>query len=90
MNEFGDCAACGAPLHNPLATYCKRCKKLIDRVDIRGKHDKSARERALKEAWDGQAFRCYYTGINRSDEIPDITLTSNETRSVEHTGISCH
>lgn len=63
MNEFGDCAACGAPLHHPLATYCKRCKKLIDRVDIRGKHDKSARERALKKAWDGQAFRCYYTGI---------------------------
>lgn len=63
MNEFGDCAACGTPLHHPLATYCKRCKKLIDRVDIRGKHDKSARERALKKAWDGQAFRCYYTGI---------------------------
>ena len=63
MNEFGDCAACGTPLHHPLATYCKRCRKLIDRVDIRGKHDKSARERALKKAWDGQAFRCYYTGI---------------------------
>ena len=63
MSEFGDCAVCGTPLHHPLATYCRRCKKIIGRVDIRGKHDKLARERALKEAWDGQAFKCYYTGI---------------------------
>lgn len=70
MNEFGDCTVCGASLHHPLATYCKRCKKLIDRVDSRGKHNKSARERALKRAWDGQAFRCYYTGIKLVEDNP--------------------
>jgi len=63
MSEFGICPVCGDPLHHLLATYCKRCKRLINRVDIRGKHDRLARERALREAWDGQAFRCFYTGI---------------------------
>lgn len=61
--EFGICAVCGDSLHHPLATYCKRCKKLIDRVDIRRKPDKKARVRALKKAWDGECFRCYYTGV---------------------------
>ncbi len=58
MSKSGVCAICGSPLHHPLATYCRRCKKLIDRVDIRGKHEKLARERALQEALDGQAFGC--------------------------------
>jgi len=34
-----------SPLHHPLAIYCRRCRKLISRVDARGKHDKSAIER---------------------------------------------
>lgn len=62
MSETLTCAICGSPRY-PLARYCKRCKKLIDRIDIRRKHNKSAREHALKKSWDGEAFRCYYTGI---------------------------
>ncbi|MGD0354514.1 MAG: hypothetical protein ABSB31_03590 [Dehalococcoidia bacterium] len=57
------CPICGADLHHPLAIYCKRCKKLIDRVDIRSKPNKLARVRALHSAWDGQGFRCHYTGV---------------------------
>jgi hypothetical protein len=35
---------------------------MIDRVETRGtKPDRAARERALREAWDGKVFRCYYT-----------------------------
>lgn len=60
---MGNCPICNEPLHHPLATYCKRCKKLIDRVDIRKKPNKEARVKALKEAWDGECFRCHYTGI---------------------------
>jgi len=56
------CIVCGADKHR-LAYCCKRCKKLIDRVDIRRKPDKEARIKALKRAWDGQRFHCYYTGV---------------------------
>lgn len=70
MSENDTCPICGSPLHHPLAYYCRRCKRLIDRVDIRRKRDKSARERALKEAWDGQGFRCYYTGIRLVENNP--------------------
>lgn len=63
MSETNSCPICGSLLHHPLASYCKRCKKLIDRVDIRRKPDKVARARALRDAWDGEAFRCYYSGV---------------------------
>ena len=63
MSESGICAVCGSPLHHPLASYCRRCKKLLDRVDIRSKPDKIARARALQKSWDGEGFRCYYSGI---------------------------
>jgi len=56
------CDICDSPIH-PLATFCKRCKKIIDRIDIRKKPDKKARIDALKRAWDGKSFRCYYSGI---------------------------
>lgn len=63
MNTTDVCPICGSSLHHPLATYCRRCKKLLDRVDIRRKPDKVARARALQDAWDGEAFRCYYSGV---------------------------
>ena len=63
MSKSGICAVCESPLHHPLASYCKRCKKLLDRVDIRKKPDKIARARALQKSWDGHGFRCYYSGI---------------------------
>lgn len=71
MKPDKHCEICRAVIH-PYATFCKRCKKLIDRVDIRKKPDKGARVRALKQAWDGEGFRCYFTGIrlvedNRKD-----------------------
>ena len=64
------CSICGSPLHHPLASYCRRCKRLIDRVDIRKKPDKGARVRALQNAWDGEGFRCYYTGIRLVEDNP--------------------
>lgn len=62
MIDSKKCNICDNPTH-PLAKYCKRCKKLIDRVDMRRKVDKNARVEALKMAWDGEYFRCYYSGI---------------------------
>jgi len=70
MNEFGECQVCGNPLHHPLASHCRRCKKFIDRVDIRRKPDKEARARALKQAWDGEMFRCYYSGAKLVEDDP--------------------
>lgn len=61
MNK-NKCDICKAPIH-PLAKLCKRCKKIVDRVDTRKKPNKLARIGALKRAWDGEAFRCYYTDI---------------------------
>jgi len=55
------CAACSSPRHC-RAYCCRRCKKLIDRIDIRAKHNKQARLEALKKSWDGTCFRCHYTG----------------------------
>ena len=63
MNKLNCCPICGSPLHHPLASYCRRCKRLIDRVDIRKKPDKVARVQALQNAWDGEGFRCHYTNI---------------------------
>lgn len=38
------CQVCSNATH-PLAYCCRRCKKLLDRVDIRRKADKQARPR---------------------------------------------
>jgi hypothetical protein len=61
MNEKS-CDVCKASIH-PLAKLCKRCKIFVDRVDSRKKPNKLARIDALKRAWDGEAFRCYYSGV---------------------------
>lgn len=56
------CSVCGATKH-ALAHFCKSCKKLVDRIDTRGrKPNRDARVRALHSAWDGEFFRCFYTG----------------------------
>ena len=68
--ELGTCPICEVPLHHPLASYCKRCKKFLDRVDIRRKPNKAARARALKKSWDGEAFRCYYSGVKLVEDNP--------------------
>ena len=67
---MGDCPICNEPLHYPTATYCKRCKKYIDRVDPRKNPNKGARVKALKEAWDGKCFRCHYTGVELVEDNP--------------------
>ena len=60
-SEEKQCPVCGDAVH-PLAQYCKRCKRILDRVDMRNKPDRAARVEALKRAWDGECFRCYYSG----------------------------
>lgn len=57
------CEVCSTPTHHPQAPRCRRCKRLLNRVDTRRGFDREARLQALKGAWDGEAFRCYYTGI---------------------------
>lgn len=60
------CPVCDGPVH-PEAEYCKRCKRILDRVDMRRKPDRAARAKALKTAWDSECFRCSYSGA-RLDE----------------------
>ena len=64
------CDICGSNKH-PFAKFCKRCKKILDRVDMRRKHNKAARIKALKASWDGTCFRCYYSGVKLKWEEKD-------------------
>lgn len=63
MKQVRLCIICEFPLNYPNALYCKRCKRLLDRVDTRRNPNRAARVRALQESWDGKDFRCYYTSI---------------------------
>ena len=65
------CQICGEPKH-PRAYACKRCKKILDRPEMRRdsdgrlrRPDREARIQALEDAWDKKArvFRCHYTKI---------------------------
>ena len=62
-SKENQCPICGDTVH-PLAQYCRRCKRILDRVDMRQKPDRAARVEALKRAWDGECFRCYYSGAH--------------------------
>jgi transposase InsO family protein len=62
MSQNKQCLVCDSPVH-PMAQFCKRCKKVLDRVDMRRTPDRAARVEALRRAWDGEGFRCYYSGI---------------------------
>ena len=68
-----ECEICAGSKHRQ-ATFCKRCKRLLDRVDTRRKANKNARALALKQAWDGEGFRCYYTGVRLKDTGHDHPL----------------
>ena len=63
MKKAIKCIVCSSELSNPLALYCNRCKKILNRIDTRRKHNREARIRALQQAWDGESFRCFYTGV---------------------------
>ncbi|MBA7651116.1 hypothetical protein ES703_58931 [subsurface metagenome] len=63
MKKEKKCTICKMPIHHPQVLYCKRCGKVVGRVDTRRKHDREARIKALRKSWDGEAFRCNYTGI---------------------------
>jgi len=63
MKKAIKCIVCGSELNNPLALYCNRCKKILSRIDTRRKPNREARIRALRQAWDGESFRCFYTGV---------------------------
>jgi hypothetical protein len=57
------------------AYCCSICKRMLDRVDVRGgKPNRAAREQALKNAWDGNCFRCYFTGWELSVDNPKSHL----------------
>lgn len=63
MKKATKCVVCECKLDNPHARYCDLCRKIVSRIDTRGKHNREARIRALKQSWDGRSFRCYYTGV---------------------------
>ena len=69
MTTPSACDVCSVDIH-PLAYLCKRCKRFIDRVDARGRPNRDARIKALKRAWDGEAFRCYYSGVALVEDNP--------------------
>lgn len=69
MTSADGCVVCGSEKH-PLAYACKRCKKVLDRVETRSdadgrlhRVDREARLRALCASWRDGAFHCHYTGI---------------------------
>jgi len=76
VDKKENCDICGLNKH-PLAKFCPRCKKILDRVAIRRKHNKDARIKALKKSWDGERFRCYYSDIRleEKDHHSPIYLT---------------
>ena len=63
MRKLAKCVVCRCDLSNPQALYCARCRKIVNRIDTRGKHSRQARIRALRRSWDGKFFRCFYTGV---------------------------
>jgi hypothetical protein len=69
-----NCRVCSRPRH--FQSYCcSICKRMLDRIDIRRrKPNQAARERALKKAWDGNCFKCYYTGWELSVDNPKSHL----------------
>ena len=62
MSNSQVCEICEEEKHRQ-AHFCKRCRKLINRGNRRTQVDKKARVQALKIAWDGKGFRCYFSGI---------------------------
>ena len=69
MSDITVCSICGNEKH-PYAQFCKRCRKFVNRVDMRNKVAKEARVEALKQAWDGEGFRCHYTNIRLIENNP--------------------
>ena len=65
MSAARQCEVCHRAVPNhPLARLCVRCRKIVNRAEPpRVKHDVNARIRALSKGWDGEGFRCYYTGV---------------------------
>lgn len=63
MKKAMKCIVCGYELNNPQALYCARCRKIVSRINPRRKHNRQARIRALQQSWDGESFRCFYTGV---------------------------
>ena len=67
------CEVCGDSIH-PLAFCCKRCKKLLDRLDTRThiRRNKQARLDALKNGFNksGKYFKCYYAHTRLNENNP--------------------
>jgi len=76
----------------PLARLCQRCDRIAKRVDPRHTGNRNARIRALKNSWDGQVFRCFYSGVslveNDSGHPRYITLDHRTPRNEEDIVIS--
>lgn len=61
----GACEICAKTCH-PQGRCCDRCRNLIERGSRKNRTNPFTREavrQALKNSWDGEAFRCYYSGV---------------------------
>ncbi len=58
-----ECEICSNPARHQQASYCATCRRLVNRVDTRRDDGNGARKGALKNAWDGESFRCYYSDV---------------------------
>jgi len=58
------CEVCQTPTdRGQFARLCHRCDRIAGRVDPRHSGKKNARILALRNSWDGEVFRCHYSGV---------------------------
>src|SRR5467141_1022221 len=64
MSESKPCEVCqNSTMRGPAARLCHRGDRIARRVDPRHAGDESARIKAMKTSWNGEFFRCYYSGV---------------------------
>ena len=63
MKKVKKCIVCKVLINHLQVLYCRRCRKIVNRIDTRRKYNRKARIKALRKSWDGENFRCNYTGI---------------------------
>lgn len=63
MSESKPCEVCqNLTMRGPAARLCLRCDRIARRVDPRHAGNKNARIKAMQTSWNGEFFRCYYSG----------------------------
>ena len=71
-----NCQVCGQP-RPTRATYCRLCKKILDRADDRRAFNRAARLQALDASFNDGAFHCHFSGwvLTVTDDSSPFYLT---------------